>query len=97
MMALVRQWETSSESREVFARRHGLTIGRFDYWKRRVREAAADAPRVTFAPVQVIEDSAPRGAAPIELVLASGERLVIPAGVDSDQVRMVLAALRTPC
>ena len=97
MATLVRQWETSSESRQVFARRHGLTVARFDYWKRRVRQAAVDEPRVTFAPVQVVSDLTPRGAAAIELVLVSGERLTIPAGVSVDHVRVVLAALHAAC
>ena len=64
--------------------------------KRRLREADTDAARVTFAPVHVISDPAPMPAA-IELVLVSGERLTIPAGVSSAHVRAVLAALRTPC
>lgn len=96
MAALVRQWEGSSEPRQAFARRHGMSVGCFDYWKRRLREASAGAPGVTFAPVHVIPDSAPMTAA-IELVLVSGERLTIPAGVSSAHVREVLAALRAPC
>ena len=96
MAALVRQWEASSEPREVFARRHGLSVGSFDYWKRRLREASADVPRVTFAPVHVVADPAPRPAA-IELVLVSGERLTIPAGASSADLRAVLTALRAPC
>jgi hypothetical protein len=97
MMALVRQWETSSDSRQVFARRHGLTVGCFDYWKRRVREAATQEPHMRFAPVEVLPDPTPRVAAAIEVVLVSGERLTIPDGVSSDQVRVVLAALRSAC
>ena len=97
MTALVRQWETSNEPRQVFAQRHGLTVARFDYWKRRVRQAVAEAPRVTFAPVEVVEDVATGGGAVIELVLVSGERLLIPSGAASEQVRVVLAALRASC
>jgi hypothetical protein len=33
----------------------------------------------------------------IEVVLVSGERLTIPAGVSSDQMRTVLMALRSAC
>jgi hypothetical protein len=97
MTALVRQWETSSDSRQVFARRHGLTVACFDYWKRRVRQAAAEEPPVRFAPVHVLPDAAPRVAPTIEVVLVSGERLMIPTDVSSDQVRAVLAALRSSC
>jgi hypothetical protein len=97
MAALVRAWEIGSESRHAFARRHGLTVARFDYWKRRVRQAApAEAP-VSFVPVQVVSDAPRPVAGAIEVVLVSGERLTLPAGVSSDQVRVVLAALRAPC
>lgn len=97
MAALVRQWEAGSEPRATFAQRHGLTVGRFDYWKRRLRDGVAEPPRVTFAPVEVISDVTPPARTAIELVLVSGERLTIPAGVSPDQVRVVLAALRGPC
>ena len=96
-MALVRRWETSRDTRRGFALRHGLTVGCFDYWKRRVRQAATEEPRVRFAPVEVLSDPTPRLAAAIEVVLVSGERLTIPDGVSSDQVRVVLAALRSAC
>jgi hypothetical protein len=36
MATLVRQWETSDEPRRAFARRPGLTVSQFDYWKRQV-------------------------------------------------------------
>ena len=82
---------------QAFARRHGLTVTCFDYWKRRVGQAVAEAPPVKFAPVHVLPDTLPRVAAAIEVVLVSGERLTIPAGVSSCQVRAVLAALRASC
>jgi hypothetical protein len=98
MMALVRQWEASSDSRQVFARRHGLTVACFDYWKRRVRRVPPAEPRVRFAPVHVVaDDHLPPVTTTIEVVLVSGERLTIPAGTSSDHLRAVLAALRASC
>lgn len=97
MTALVRQWEAGSEPRQAFARRHGLTVACLDYWTRRVRHAAVEAPAVIFAPVQVIDADAGRGPAVLELVLPSGERLRVPAGVTTDHVRVVLAALHASC
>ena len=40
MLALVRQWETSGETRRAFADRHGVTLSCFDCWRRQVREAS---------------------------------------------------------
>jgi transposase-like protein len=95
MVALVRQWEQSTETRAAFARRHGLTLATFEYWKRRVRREAATAA-ATFAPVHVVaENGIDAESASIDVVLAGGERLTIRAGVSVDLLRTVLAMLRT--
>jgi transposase-like protein len=97
MATLVRQWETSGEPRRAFARRHGLTVSQFDYWKRQVRRAATTRQAVGFAPVQVVEQSQGRNGASIELELAGGERVTIHEGASLDLVRTVVAALRPSC
>lgn len=97
MARLVRAWERSGEPRGAFARRHGLTVSQFDYWKRRVRRAAV-AP--AFVPVQVLPESpAPPAAAgaAIELALPGGARLTIPDGVSATTLQTVLTAVRTAC
>lgn len=95
MAALVREWETSGETRKAFAQRHGLTLSRFEYWKRHVRRDTPAAPRIGFAPVHVTSPS--RDGAVIEVVLASGEQLTIRAGAPLDLVRAVVSALRPSC
>lgn len=97
MAAMVRQWETSGEPRREFARRHGLTVSQFDYWKRQVRRAATSDHAVGFASVQVVEPSAGRHGACIELELTGGERVTIHEGASLDLVRTVVAALRPSC
>lgn len=95
MTRLVRAWERSGEPRRAFARRHGLTVSQFDYWKRRVRRTAI-AP--TLVPVQVLpEPEAPRASAAIELALPGGARLTIPDGVSAATLQTVLTAVRTAC
>ena len=74
-----------------FCKEEGLTEYSFYSWRKRlqkkepVRFALVDrgAARLALAPE-----------APLELVLASGERLRIGAGVDSATLRTVLEALR---
>jgi hypothetical protein len=97
MAALVRRWEASGEARDVFARRHGLTVSQWDYWKRQVRQARSDAAAISFTPVQVLADVARPAGDGVEVVLASGERIVVPAGASVDLLRTVLAALRASC
>jgi transposase-like protein len=98
MAALVRQWETSGEPRRAFARRHGLTISQFDYWKRQVRrrDGAADTA-LGFAPVQVGDPPRERDSGCIEVEFGAGARVRIHEGVSADLVHAVLAALRTAC
>jgi hypothetical protein len=97
MLALVRRWETSGETRRVFARRHGVTLSCFDYWRRQVLEAREAKPPPSFAPVRLLtDDPAPAGGL-IEVVLGSGERVVIRDGASVDLVRTVVSALRASC
>jgi len=95
MTALVQQWERSTETRARFARRHGVTLATFEYWKRRVRRATAPVP--TFAPVTLVADQAAPAPRAIAVVLVSGERLTTGEGVSGELVRAVVAALRVSC
>jgi hypothetical protein len=96
MLELVRAWEASGESRLRFAARHGVTLWLLDYWKRQARATPA-RPDVAFAPVHVVEADASAAGAGLELRLASGDRLFIPAGASPDLVRAVVAALLPSC
>jgi hypothetical protein len=100
--ALVRQWETSSEPRRAFARRHGLTVSQFDYWKRQVRRVEDPKADETeepggFARVHVIGGAGGRAGAGVEVELRGGERLTIHEGTSTDLVRAVVLALRAAC
>ena len=97
MRALVQQWETSGELRKEFASRHGLTLARFDYWKRRVRREASAVARVEFAPVRLVTDPTPSDRGVIQVVLATGERLTIGDGTSVDLLRAVVSVLRPSC
>jgi hypothetical protein len=97
MIALVRAWERSGETRDVFARRHGLTVSQWDYWKRQVRRASSDDAAVSFTPVRVLGDVNTRARDGVEVVLTSGERVVVHDGTSVDLLRTVLSALRASC
>lgn len=94
MLALVQRWQTGTETQEAFVRRHGLSRSALQYW---VRQSTAAAARpVAFAPVQ-LTGVPPGGREAIEVVLVSGERVVVPAQASADQLRVVLAVLRPSC
>lgn len=98
MTRLVARWRASGEPQARFARRHGVRPWTLWYWSRKRADPSHGqrGPGPAFVPVQVIAEP-PGVAAPIEVVLVSGERLTIPDGVSSDRVRSVLAALRSAC
>jgi hypothetical protein len=97
MLALAQRWQSGTDTQEAFARRHGVSRSALQYWLR--QSAAQVTPEaVAFAPVQVT--TPPRGGGAgeaVEIVLVSGERVVVPPQASADQVRMVLAALRASC
>jgi hypothetical protein len=97
MLALVRQWETSGETRRAFVQRHGVTLSCFDYWRRQVPDGRQAGRAVAFAPVRVVAENPASGAGVIEVVLASGDRVMIRAGASGELVRTVVGALRASC
>jgi transposase-like protein len=98
MTRLVRAWRASGEPQARFARQHGVRPWTLWYWSQKVGRAA---PRRTtaqpaFVPVAIVPEPAGPPIA-IEVVLVSGERLVVPAGVDGPRLREVLTAVRAAC
>jgi hypothetical protein len=94
MAALVRGWKTSGETQAAFASRHGITRAKFGYWQRRLRSTRAVPDGVGFAAVDVV--ATPESIEPgvMDVVLASGDRLVVRAGAPLPIVRVVLSVLR---
>ena len=74
-----------------FCKEQGLTEYSFYAWRKRLQQTGP----VRFALVDRSPRRQERGAeAPLELVLATGERLRIRAGVDATTMRAVLDVLR---
>lgn len=94
MLAVAQRWQTSTETQDTFARRHGLSRSALQYWIRRLATTPDAAP--AFAAVQVTGVPSP-GEAAVEVVLVSGERVVVPAHASAEQVRVVLSVLRSSC
>ena len=83
--------QRSGISVKQFCKEHGLTEYSFYAWRKRLQEKGP----VRFALVERRghRQELPAGAA-LELVLTTGERLRISAGVDGATLRAVLDALR---
>src|SRR3954449_1519790 len=82
--------ERSSLSVEEFCNKRGLAECSFYSWRKRLRNTEP----VRFALVERAAQREPASGAPVEIVLASGERLRISSGVDGATLRTVLQALR---
>jgi hypothetical protein len=86
---LIRQQEQSKLSVSAFCRQQGFSDQSFYNWRKRL--AADEAVR--FALVDAGSSGAERFA-PLELILASGDRLRIASGADAATLRAVLSVLR---
>ena len=83
--------QRSGMSVKQFCKEQGLTEYSFYAWRKRLQESGP----VRFALVERSVRRQERTAEPaLELVLATGERLRIGAGVDAATLRIVLDALR---
>jgi hypothetical protein len=89
---LVRQQIQSGLSVDAFCRRLGVSNQSFYNWRKRLSGKIADEP-VRFA---LVEAEAPiaKDIWPVELILASGDRLRIAPGADAATIRTVLNVLR---
>ena len=86
----IAEQERSGVSVQQFCEERGLTEQSFYVWRKRLRKQEP----MRFA---LVETGAARQQAPkteLELVLVTGERLRIGAGVDPTPLRRVLEALR---
>ncbi len=85
----IAQQEASGQSIRAYCRGRGLPEHAFYGWRQRLRKQTAP---VRFALVETKPTE--EEATPIELILASGERLRIPQ--DAAALKLVLAVLRQP-
>jgi hypothetical protein len=100
MEAWVERWEGSGLSAAAFCRRHGIPDQRLSHWRRAVRRPSRagkgrGGERPGFVPVRVVDLGA--GSGSLEVVLASGDRLVLREGVSVDLLRDALGVLRERC
>ena len=83
--------ERSGQSVQQFCKEQGLNNPSFYYWRKRLRQQTP----VRFALVETAGSAQHNSSEHcLELVLPTGERLRIGAGVDAAVLRTVLAALR---
>jgi hypothetical protein len=75
----------------AFSKQHRTSEHSFYQWRKRLAEQLP----MKFALVET-NRSVPAGVAAVEVILSSGERLRIAAGIDAATLRLVLSVLREP-
>jgi hypothetical protein len=86
---LIGQQQESGVSVSVFCRERGFSDQAFYYWRKRL--SGRDPVRFALVAAEAATITEP---APIELLLASGDRLRIAPGTDALTLRTVLNVLR---
>ena len=94
--SLLEALAASGGSTAAFAREHGLAPWKL-YKAQRVAGASPRRRRrrkapPEFLPITIVEDRAP-SSGPLELMLGSGYRLLIPSGFDETTLRRVMGVL----
>ena len=87
---LIAEQEGEGQKVRPFCRDHGITEPSFYYWRKRLRERES----VQFALVETGPTDTGSTTSAFELVLTSGERLLIGNEVDAATLRMVLEVVR---
>ena len=79
------------------SRRSGLPVWKLRWWHRRLaRKRSRRRSARTFVPVQVVDP--PRGeGSPLEVITASGIRILVGADFNADHLRRVIKALEPSC
>jgi hypothetical protein len=102
MLDLARQWRASGQKARMFAAEHGVTPWTLYYWAKRLAREERPARRrrrsrrVTLAPVHVLASNG-RSGNDLEVMLAGGDRVRVPADVSAEILRRVIQVLRTEC
>jgi len=91
---ILRQWQHSGLGVRAFCQQHQLSEALFYAWRRILQErdrltpATPQADTPAFVPVTLVAATPP-----LELILARGRAVRIPAGFDADTLRQLLAIL----
>jgi hypothetical protein len=91
--ARVRQWRASGVTAGEFARRAGINPATLRWWSSRLKTARLEDASVPVSPLTFVEMTGAVRSEPIEVVLASGVRLGIPADFDAAAVGRLLDML----
>ena len=97
MRRLLARRERHGWSLAELSRRSGLPAWKLSWWHRRLaKKRPACTSARAFVPVKIV-DSPPKDLTPLEVITASGVRILVPVEFDPNHLRRVLKALDSGC
>ena len=89
--ARVREWKRSGLTAAVYAERKGFSAGTLRWWSSRLGRQASASAKPPVVEVTLTQETT--AASTLELVLASGGRVVVPVGFDAATLARLLTVL----
>ena len=90
----IERWGASGLTAAEFARKVGVREGTLRWWKWRLASTRPEVARAgAVSPLTFVEMTSVVRRDPIEVVLASGTRVVVPSGFDSSALARLLDVL----
>jgi transposase-like protein len=93
MEQLVERWRGSDGSLTDFARKHGVSRDKLAYWRRRLAGSDGAVEVAALAPVRLI-GPAPTHGHRLEVVLGTGDRVLVPENTPVELLHDVVTVLR---
>lgn len=94
MYALIRQWESSGQTKSRFIKQCGISKSTFWYWRKKyLEEQQASKPDSgRLIPIKVSSHKGPSNqeSQSIEIIYPNGVRLHCPAGIDLTSIKALI-------
>lgn len=113
MRRVLARWGRSGLTQREFAQREGIPASTITWWRHVFRHGGGQAEQVTgrrrrrgrtrpaaaptFVEVTMAAAAVPAPAAPLEVVVRSGQVIRVPRAFDAASLRAVVAALEAAC
>jgi hypothetical protein len=97
MTRLLSSRERHGWSWAELSRRSGLPVWKLCWWSRRLaKKRSVRRSERPFSPVAVVASSR-EGGSPLQVITASGVRVLVPADFNAEHLRRVMKALEPGC
>ena len=103
MRRVLARWQRSGLTLREFGEKRGIPPSTQSWWRQVFRRAGAEAENGAAAENSVVFTEVPKPVnlpktpSVLEIVLATGHLVRVPAGADSETLQQVLQALQTTC